>query len=124
MGCAKLYRVMAKEYFDKLKLVWFRPVEFFDQDFGPEGEKNAFRFAVLTGFLVALELGISEALSGGSPGIVAFVTVILLAGMPLAVTVWIYFWTGFVRLCAYLLGEGLPIRQVRLVVAYSLAGLV
>src|SRR5579872_4191391 len=115
---------MAKEYFNNLRLLWFHPAEFFDQGFGPEGEKNAFRFAVLTGLLVALELGISEALTGGSLGIVTFVTVILVAGMPLAVTVWIYLWTAFVKLCAYLLGESLPARQVRLVVAYSLAGLV
>ncbi len=115
---------MVKEYFDNLKLLWLHPAEFFDRDFGPEGEKNAFRFAVLTGLLVALELGVSEALTGGSPGIVAFVTAILLAGMPLAVTAWIYLWTAFVRLCIYLLGEVLPVAQVRLVVAYSLAGLV
>ena len=124
MGCVKLYRAMGKEYFNKLKFLWLNPAEFFDQDFGPEGEKNAYRFAVLTGLLVALELGISEALSGGSRGIVAFVTVFLLAGMPLAVAVWVYLWTAFVKLCAYLLGESLPTRQVRLVVAYSLAGLI
>lgn len=113
---------MINEYLGKVRALWLEPGVFFDQDFGPAAEKDAFRFAVVTGLLVALELGIAEALAGGSLSIIALVTGIMLLAMPFLVTVWIYLWTHFMRLCAYLLGENLPQEPVRLVVAYSVGG--
>jgi hypothetical protein len=114
---------MLKNYFGNLKFLWFQPSEFFDSAFNPEDEKSSTRFAVLTGFLVALELGVAEILSGGSALNVALVMAVMLLGMPFATTAWIYLWAGFMKLCAYLLGEDLPWEPVRNVVAYSLAGI-
>lgn len=117
---------MIKDYFNQLIGLWLHPVEFFTKRFDPEDEKAATRFSILTGILVALESGISEALGGGSLGIVALVTVILLVAMPFLVTVWIYAWTGFLKLCSFLLNlnENLDVERMRRVVAYSLAGLI
>ena len=115
---------MFKNYFQNLTELGLHPARFFERDFGPAGEKESIRFAVLTGVLVALELGISEALGGGSLGIVALVTGLTLLGMPFFVTLWIYLWAGFMKLCAYLLGENFPLQPVRQVVGFSVAGMI
>jgi hypothetical protein len=114
---------MIKEYFRQLIGLWLHPVEFFSKRFDPEDEKAATRFSVLTGVLVTLEFGAGEALGGGSLGIVALVTLLLLVLMPFLVTVWIYAWTAFLKLCAFLLEQELDMERVRRVVAFSLAGL-
>lgn len=114
---------MIKEYFEKLKLLWLHPSVFFDRNVFPPDEKQAVRFAVITGLLAALELGLVEAFTGGSLSIVALVTFVLLVGMPFLVTLWVFLWSGFMRLCAFLLGETLPMDSVRPVVAYSAGGL-
>ncbi|HEY5039175.1 MAG TPA: hypothetical protein VIJ93_08910 [bacterium] len=104
--------------------MWLHPAEFFAAVPASSGMNEAVRFSALTGVLVALELGIVEALSGGSIGIVALVTLLMLAGMPLLVTVGVQLWSHFVRLCGFLLGESLPLEPLRQVTAYSTAGLV
>lgn len=114
---------MIKQYFENLKFLWLRPAEFFGRTSDLAGEKEAFRFANLTGVLVSLEIGLAEVLSGGSKVNVVLVTVVMLLAMPFLVTAGIYLWSGFIRLCAYLLGEPLPLEPVRLVVAYSIAGI-
>ena len=123
-GCVKLYPSMVKEYLENLRSIWSGPADFFERNFGPSGEKDAFQFAVLTSFLVALELGLSEAWSGGSLGMVALVTVLMLIGMPFFMTAWVFLWASFMKLCGYLLGESLPLGPLRRVSAYSAAGLV
>ncbi len=115
---------MMKDYFRKLKLLWFHPAEFFEAHFNRADDKEAMRFSVLTSCLVALELGLAEAFSGGSIWIITFVTVLMLIGLPFVVTVWIYLWSAFMKLCANLMGETLPLAPVRQVVAYSVGGLV
>ena len=115
---------MVRHYFDDLKFLWLRPADFFVRDFSPERERDAFRFANLTGILVALELGLAEILAGGSVINVVMVTVVMLLAMPFLVNAGIYLWSGFMRLCAYFLGESLPLEPVRQVVAYSIAGIV
>jgi hypothetical protein len=115
---------MFKEYFQKLKNLWFRPSEFYERVYAAQDEKSALNFSVMTGILLAVEMGVVEALSGGSLGNVAMVTILLLAAMPLVVTLWIYLWSAYMRLCAYLLGEAIPVEPLRQVVAYSMAGLV
>ncbi len=114
---------MLKDYFEKLKRLWLRPAEFFASSFDPEDENAATWFAVLTGLLVALELGAGEILSGGSKVNVILVTVVMLLAMPFFVTAWIYLWAGFLKLCASLLGENMPLQPIRQVVAYSIAGI-
>lgn len=114
---------MIKQYFENLRQVWLGPSEFFDRSYGLEAEKEAFRFANLTGLLVALELGLVEILSGSSWVNVTLVTGAMLLGMPFLVNAGIYLWSGFMKLCAYLLGESIPLEPVRQVVAYSVAGI-
>jgi len=115
---------MFKDYFQNLVSLWLRPGRFFERNFSPSGEKESVRFAVITGILLALELGVSEALAGGSLGIVALVTGITLLAMPFFVTLWIYLWAAFMKLCAYLLGESYPLEPVRQVVGFSVAGFI
>ncbi len=114
---------MVQEYFRDLGFLWSRPSEFFRENYDADGENKAFRFANITGILVALELGIAEIFSGGSVTNVALVTLVMLLGMPFFVNAWIYLWSGFMKLCAYMLGEVLPLEPVRQIVAYSVAGL-
>jgi hypothetical protein len=114
---------MVRHYFENLRFLWFRPGEFFIQNYQPGDEKESFRFANLTGVLVALELGLAEILAGGSKVNVVLVTVAMLLAMPFLVTAGIYVWSGFMRLCAFLVGESLPLEPVRQVVAYSIAGI-
>jgi len=114
---------MVRHYFENLRFLWFRPSEFFSQNYQPGDEKESFRFANLTGILVALELGLAEILAGGSKLNVVLVTVAMLLAMPFLVTAGIYLWSGFMRLCAFLVGESLPLEPVRQVVAYSIAGI-
>jgi hypothetical protein len=114
---------MVKQYFEDLRFLWFRPAEFFGREFGVLAEKDAFRFANFTGILVALELGLVEIFSGSSWVNVTLVMLLFLLGMPFLVNAGIYLWSGFIRLCAYLLGENLPAEPLRLVVAYSIAGI-
>jgi hypothetical protein len=114
---------MVKEYFENLRFLWSRPSEFFEERSAAEDEKEAFRFANLTGILVALELGLAEIFSGGSIINIVLVTLGMLLGMPFFVNAWIYLWSGFMKLCANLMGETLPLDPVRRVVAYSIAGI-
>ncbi len=114
---------MVQEYFLNLSFLWLRPSEFFQKHYDADGENKAFRFANITGILVALELGVAEIFSGGSVTNVILVTLVMLLGMPFFVNAWIYLWSGFMKLCAYMLGETLPLEPVRQVVAYSVAGL-
>ncbi len=114
---------MVKEYLENLRRIWGSPADFFSQELGFPEEKGAFQFAILTSLLVALELGVSEALSGGSLGMVALVTVLMLVALPFLITAWIYLWASFVKLCGFLMGESLPLAPIRRVVAYSAAGL-
>lgn len=114
---------MIKHYFEDLRFLWLRPADFFTRNYRPGDEKDAFRFANLTGILVALELGLAEVLSGGSLFNVLLVTVVMLLAMPFLVTAGIYLWAGFMGLCAFLVGETLPAEPVRQIVAYSVAGI-
>jgi hypothetical protein len=114
---------MVRQYFENLRLLWLRPGEFFGRNYQPGDERESIRFANLTGVLVALELGLAEILAGGSKINVILVTVFMLLAMPFLVTAGIYLWSGFVRLCAFLVGEPLPLEPVRQVVAYSVAGI-
>jgi hypothetical protein len=114
---------MVQEYFQNLRFLWSRPAEFFDDNYDADGETKAFRFANITGLLVAVELGVAEIFSGGSIMNVVLVTLVMLLGMPFFVNAWIYLWSGFMKLCAYMLGEVLPLEPVRQVVAYYVAGL-
>jgi hypothetical protein len=114
---------MVQQYFLNLRFLWSRPSVFFNENYDSHDEKQAFRFANITGILVALELGIAEIFSGGSITNVALVTMVMLLGMPFFVNAWIYLWSGFMKLCAYMLGETLPLEPMRQVVAYSVAGI-
>ena len=113
---------MLKTYIRKLRLLWRHPVEFFQEAQYEPDLKEASRFAILTGLLVALEIGVTEALSGGHTEIVALVTLALLVVMPLVVMLWIYLWAGFMKLCGFLLGNDLPSGPLRQAVAYSTGG--
>src|SRR6185503_10220210 len=115
---------MVTEYLAQLKFLWFRCPEFFETTFSRPDEKGAIRFAVLTSFLVALEIGLAEAFSGGTIWIVGLVTIVMLVGLPFAVIIWVYFWSFFIKLCGVLLGETLPVEKTRPIVAYSVGGLV
>ncbi len=114
---------MVKDYFGKLWRLWSGPADFFGETQALD-KKASFRFAVMTGVFLALELGALEALSGGSKWIVALVTFLLLLGFPLLLVVGATLWVHFMRLCAYLTGESLPAEKTLPVVAYSMAGLV
>lgn len=114
---------MVRQYFENLGFLWSRPSEFFQKNYAADGENKAFRFANITGLLVAVELGVAEIFSGGSIMNVALVTLVMLLGMPFFVNAWIYLWTGFMKICAYMLGEVLPVEPIRQVVAYSVAGI-
>jgi len=120
---AKLSAIMITAYLKQLRSLWLQPSDFYSQVVLQEGEGESSRFSVLTALFVALELGLVEAFSDRSIWIVALVTVILLVAMPFLVTVWTYLWSGFIKLCAGLLGESLPWEPLRRVVAYSAAGL-
>jgi hypothetical protein len=113
---------MLNQYFKQLIALWLNSSIFFEKTVNKSDDKQASRFVVLTSFLVALELGLAQAFSGGDLRIVAFVTFLLLLFMPFALWVWVYAWSLFIRLCGQLLGEDLPLNKVRLVVAYSAGG--
>ena len=98
---------MIKAYFQKLFFLWRKPVDFFSTVAHEAQPQEASAFAALTAVLVSLELGLQEALSGGSPSIVAFVTLILLVGLPFVVLVCGYLWVFFIRLTGFLLGTNL-----------------
>ncbi len=114
---------MIRQYFENLRFLWLHPAQFFSRTAVGEDEKESFRFANLTGVFVALELGLAEILTGGSVINVTLVTVVMLLAMPFLVTAGIYLWAGFMRLCAFLIGESLPVEPMRQVVAYSVAGI-
>ena len=115
---------MVTDYFSRLKLLWFHCPEFYEQTLKKPDAKASIRFAVLTSLLVVVEIGGAEALSGGAIKNVAFVTAVLLAGLPFALVLFVHLWSFFMRLCGVLLGENLPADQLRPIVAYSLGGLV
>lgn len=115
---------MLTDYLSSLKLLWFHCPEFFEQTLKKPDGRSAIRFAVLTSLLVAVEIGLAEALSGGAITIVALVTIVLLAGLPFASFLFVHLWSFFMRLCGVLLGEDLSAEQLRPIVAYSLGGLV
>ena len=113
---------MIQHYLQELRALWLDPSGFFGHPQGRLNEKDSFRFANLTGLLIALELGLAEVIAGGSWGNVAWVTLAMFVILPFLVNAWIYLWDAFIRLCASLLGETLPSQSTRYVVAYSLAG--
>lgn len=113
---------MIRHYLQELRALCFDPSGFFARSQGRLTEKDSFRFANLTGLLIALELGLAEVLAGGSWGNVAWVTLAMFLILPFVVNAWIYVWDAFMRLCASLLGETLSPESTRYVVAYSLAG--
>jgi hypothetical protein len=113
---------MIKHYFNDLRALGTDPSAFFAQPQGRLTEKDAFRFANLTGLAIALELALVEIFSGSSWINVVMVTAVMFLALPFLVNVWIYIWDGFLRLCAFLLGENLSTQATRYVVAYSLAG--
>ena len=113
---------MFSEYLNQLKDLWLRPSDFFEKTVKKGDDKLASRFVVRTSLLVALELGFSEALGGGDLRIIAFVTLVLVLVMPFVLSLWVLLWSLFIRLCAQLLGETLPLDKVRLIVSYSAGG--
>ncbi len=115
---------MLKDYFQKLKTIWTRTSEFYENILGRGDSSEATRFAAFTGILVALELSFAEVVNGGSMTMVALVTVMMFVFTPFLTLAWVYLWAGFIRLCGLLLGEKLPLETIQLVVAYSSAGLV
>ncbi|MGH7739577.1 MAG: hypothetical protein ACREL1_05470 [bacterium] len=114
---------MFLDYFSQVKSAYTRPSRFLDQNLGRADLGRALRFAAITGACVALELGISEALTSSSLSIVALVTVLALILLPIVFGAWVFIWSGFIRLCAFLLQENLPASPLRLVVGYSSVGL-
>ncbi len=113
---------MFNQYFTQLISLWLRPSDFYEKTVKKSDYKQASRFVTLTSFLVALELGLSEALSGGDLRIIAFVTLLLILFMPFVLWFWVSVWSLFVRLCGQLFGEELPLDKVRLIVSYSAGG--
>jgi len=114
---------MIKAYFQKLFFLWRRPTEFFSSVAFEAKPQEASTFAALTAVLVALLLGLQEALSGGTPSIVAFVTLVLLVALPFVVLVCGYLWALFIRLTGYLLGANLSLPDLQKLVLYSSGGL-
>jgi len=113
---------MRHGYFIRLWGLWSDPADFFARP--EQGDPSrAVPFAAMTGALLAVELGVWEALTGGSLGMVALVTGLLLLALPVAVLLLSLLWARFMGLCAYFLGEELPKEKVFPVVAYSMAGL-
>jgi hypothetical protein len=115
---------MIRVYFQKLFSLWIRPVGFFSTAAFEAKPQEASTFAALTAVLVSLELGLQEALSGGTPSIVAFVTLALLVALPFAVLVCGYLWAFFIRLTGFLLGADLSLPDLQKLVLYSSGGLV
>jgi len=113
---------MKSDYSKKLLGIWSHPADFFSDPSQGDPSK-AVPFAAVTGALVAVELGVWEALTGGSLGMVALVTGLLLAALPLAILAGAFLWARFMGLCAYFVGENLPAARCFPVVAYSMAGL-
>ena len=112
-----------KNYFRKLLMLWTRPGEFYSAAALETDSQPASNFAALTAILVAVELGLQEALSGGTLSIVAFVTVALLIALPFGVLLSGFLWAGFIRLTASLLGADLPFLALQKLVFYSCGGL-
>lgn len=113
---------MVIQYLNQLKFLWLRPSEFFEKTVKKSDEKQASRFVLLTSLLVALELGLSEAFTGGDLRLIAFVTLLMVLFMPFVISLWVYLWSLFIRLCGQLLGEALPLEKIRPIVAYSAGG--
>ena len=114
---------MFKDYIAQIKLAYTSPSRFFEQALQRGSFAQALQFAALTGVCIALELGISEAFASSSPAIVALVTLLTLLAMPLVLMAWVFVWSTFIQLCAFLLQEHLPFFPLRLMVGYSSAGL-
>ena len=114
---------MLNVYINQVKLAYTRPGRFFDEALQRGSLPKALEFAALTGVCIALELGISEAFASSSPAIVALVTFLMLIVMPVVLMAWVYVWSAFIQLCAFLLQENLPFSLLRLMVGYSSAGL-
>jgi hypothetical protein len=113
---------MFDQYFNQLLGLWFRPSDFYEKTVNKSDNKQASRFVVLTSFLVALELGLAEALTGGDLRIVAFVTLLLILFIPFVFWVWVHGWTWFIHICGLLLGEDFPMEKIRPIVAFSAGG--
>jgi hypothetical protein len=113
---------MFNQYFNQLLALWSRPSNFYEKTVKKSDAKQASRFVVLTSFLVALEMGLTQALTGGDLRIVAFVTLLLILFMPLVLWVWVHGWAWFIRICGLLLGENFPIEKIRPIVAFSAGG--
>jgi hypothetical protein len=113
---------MFQRYFSQLFSLWVRPSVFYEATVKASDAKQASRFVVFTSFLVAIELGLAQALSGGDLRIVIFVTFLLVLFVPFALWVWVYGWSLFIRLCGQLFGADIPFDKIRLVVAYSAGG--
>jgi len=114
---------MLTQYLRQLKTVLIQPSEFFFNALESSDMNDASKFAALTAILVALEVGLDEFLGGGSLGMVGLVTIIMLVGLPFATLVGIYVWAGFTKVCGYLMDVNLPMGPLRLVTAYSSAGM-
>ncbi len=114
---------MIKAYFRKLVFLWRHPVDFFSTAALESKPQEASTFAAMTAVLVSLELGLQEALSRGTLSIVAFVTLMLLIGLPFAVLVCGYLWAYFIRLTGILLGADLYLPDLQKLVFYSSGGL-
>jgi hypothetical protein len=113
---------MFRQYFQQLRSVYTAPGRFFEDIFDHSTFQKALMFAALTGVVIALELGLSEVLESSSLGIIALVTVVTLFVLPLAMVAGVYIWSGFTKLCAYLLKEELPYEPLLIMVGYSAAG--
>jgi len=113
---------MFTDYLLKTRSLFTRPSEFY-ADVLRRGEfREAARYSMITGGCVALELALKELFSSGSAPIVALVAGLLLLLLPCALLLGVYAWSAFMRLCATLLNESLPVAPLRVVVAYSMAG--
>jgi len=113
---------MFNQYFSRLFALWLHSSDFYGETVRKSDNKQASRFVVLTSFLVALELGLTQALTGGDLRIVAFVTLLLILFMPLVFWVWVNGWAWFIRVCGLLLGEDIPMEKIYPIVAFSAGG--
>jgi hypothetical protein len=113
---------MFRDYFEKTKSLFSKPFDFYEGILKRGDFKEASRFSLITGGLVALELVVVEFFSGGSAPIVAAVAIVMMVFLPPLMLAGVYIWVGFMRLCVALLAESLPEEPLRLVVAYSMAG--
>ncbi len=98
------------------------PSAFYAEALERGDRKAAFRYSLVTGALVALELTAREFFSSGSTSLVLLTSLILLPALPALMAAGVHAWTWFMGLSASLLGEKLPRSPLKLVVAYSVAG--